>query len=197
MKPTNQNLGLNQESDSVREPRPWLQKHYQEKRERTIRLVKAAVDQLIKEQQAVTIEAICRKSTEVDPDGRGIKKSAILENKEAHAYYCEHSTSYRNAQTRKRQGTKKRERKTALAQPLRIDPNRDRDRVRYRYLQLTKAEMVERLLIVEQAYVDVHQQLAHLQFQLLEQQEKEQRQAQHHSKQKGGTTSNRDGAENP
>lgn len=192
MKPTNPNSGLNQESDGVIQPRLWLQKHYQEKRERTVRLVKAAVDQLIKEQQTVTIEAICRKSTEVDPDGRGVKKSAILENPEAHAYYCEHSTSYRNARARKRQGTKKRERKTSEAQPLRIDPNRDVDRVRYRYLQLTKAEIVERLLIVEQAYADVHQQLAHLQFQLLEQQEKEQRQARHQSKQKGGTTSNRD-----
>lgn len=192
MKPTNPNSGLNQESDDVIQPRLWLQKHYQEKRERTVRLVKAAVDQLIKEQQTVTIEAICRKSTEVDPDGRGVKKSAILENPEAHAYYCEHSTSYRNARTWKRQGTKKRERKTSEARPLRIDPNRDVDRVRYRYLQLTKAEMVERLLIVEQAYADVHQQLAHLQFQLLEQQEKEQRQARHQSKQKGGTTSNRD-----
>lgn len=192
MKTTNPNSGLNQESDGMIQPRPWLQKHYQEKRERTVRLVKAAVDQLIKEQQTVTIEAICRKSTEVDPDSRGVKKSAILENLEAHAYYCEHSTSYRNARARKRQGTKKQERKVSEAPPLRIDSNRDVDRVRYRYLQLTKAEMVERLLIVEQAYADVHQQLAHLQFQWLEQQEKEQRQARHHSKQKGGTTSNRD-----
>lgn len=90
------------------------------------------------------------------------------------------------------QGTKKWRRKSALAQPLRVDPNRDVDRVRYRYLRLTKAGMVERLLIVEQAYAEVHQQLAHLQFQLLEQQEKEQRQARQHSKQKGGTTSHRD-----
>ncbi len=192
MKTTNPNSGLNQESDGAIQPRPWLQKHYQEKRERTIRLVKAAVDQLIKEQQTVTIEAICRKSTEIDPDGRGIKQSAILENQAAHAYYCEHSTSYRNARTRKRQGTKKQERKISKAQPLRIDPSRDLDRVRHRYLQLTKTEIVERLLIVEQAYADVHQQLSHLQFQLLEQQEKEQRQVRLHSKQKGGATSNRD-----
>ncbi len=164
MKTTNPNSGLNQESDSVIQPRPWLKKHHQQKRERTVRLVKAAVDQLIREQQTVTIEAICRKSTEVDPDGRGIKKSAILENSEAHAYYCEHSTSYRNAQARKRQGTKKGERKPALAQPLRIDPNRDVDRVRYRYLQFTKAEMVERLLIVEQAYAELAEQQAKLQF---------------------------------
>jgi hypothetical protein len=187
MNTTNPNSGLNQESDGVREPRPWLQKHYQEKRERTIRLVKAAVDQLIKDQQTVTIEAVCRKSTEVDPDGRGIKKSAVLENPEAHAYYSEHSTSYRNARNRKRQGTKKREWKTSETQPLRIDPNRDVDRARYRYLQMTKPDIVEHLLRVEQAYAEVHQQLAQLQFRLLEQEHQraeEQQQAHRQTKQK-------------
>ncbi len=41
-------------------------------------LAKAAVDQLVTEQQTVTIEAICRKSLELDLEGRGIKKSAVL-----------------------------------------------------------------------------------------------------------------------
>ena len=71
------------ETSSMREPHPWLQQHYQEKRQRTVRLVKAAVDQLVKEGQAVTIEAICRTSNDLDPEHRGIKKSAILENAEA------------------------------------------------------------------------------------------------------------------
>jgi len=114
----------------------------------------------------VTIEAICHKSLALDPEGRGVKKSAILSNEEAHAYYQEHSTSY--------QAAKKRNRKTRMSsapdpQPLRIDPNRNVDRARLRYLQLTKAEMVERLLTVEQAYADLHLQLSQLQFQLLEQ----------------------------
>jgi len=151
---------LNQESEGVREPRPWLQKHYQEKRERTIRLVKAAVDQLIKEQQTVTIEAICRKSVEVDPDHRGVKKSAVLENPQAHAYYRQHSNSYLVAQARKRTGKSA----PVKAVPERIDPRRDVDRARYRYLQMTKPELVERLLTVEQAYADLAEQQASLQF---------------------------------
>ena len=131
-----------------------------------MRLVKDAVDQLVKEKQTVTIEAICQKSLVLDPEGRGVKKSAILENSEAHAYYQEHSTSY--------QAAKKRNRKTRMSsapdpQPLRIDPNRNVDRARLRYLHLTKAEIVERLLTVEQAYADLHLQLSQLQFQLLEQ----------------------------
>ena len=127
-----------------------------------MRLVKAAVDQLVKEKQTVTIEAICHKSAEMDAEGRGVKKSALLENREAHAYYREHSASYRAAQTRKRTG--KAARTSALAHPLRIDPQRDVDRARYRYLQMTKPEIVARLLTVEQAYAELSEQQARLQF---------------------------------
>ena len=179
-----------------KQPPPWLQKHYEEKRQRTIRLVKAAVDQLVNTKQPVTLEAICRASSTLDPEGRGVKKSAILENPEAHTYYREHSTSY---QTMKQRNRKQRKKPSAPApQPLRIDPNRDVDRVRYRYLQMTKPEIVEHLLIVEQAYAEVHQQLAQLQFQLLElehQRDEEQRQARRQSKQKGGKAQNHDGTE--
>jgi hypothetical protein len=110
----------------------------------------------------VTIEAICHKSAEIDAEGRGVKKSALLENQEAHAYYRAHSASYRAAQTRKRTG--KAARTSAQAHPLRIDPRRDVDRVRYRYLQMTKPEVVERLLTVEQAYAELVEQQARLQF---------------------------------
>src|SRR5258708_25320255 len=104
MKPTTRNCESSQAQQPKHEPHPWLQKHYQQKRERTVRLVKATVDQLVKEGQAVTIEAICRKSVQVDAEGRGVKKSALLENQEAHAYYREHSASYQAAQARKRSG---------------------------------------------------------------------------------------------
>jgi hypothetical protein len=163
----------NETSDEPRQPHPWLQKHYQEKRERTVRLVKATVDQLVKERQTVTFEAICRKSIEVDLDGRGVKKSAILENPEARAYYREHSDSYRNTQVRKRHGSSKEEGRTSGVQPLRINPNRNVDRVRYRYLQMTKADLVDRLLIVEQTYAESQEQLTQLQFELLDIQQKE------------------------
>src|SRR2546422_366498 len=115
----NPHSGSNETNAELKQPHPWLQKHYQEKRERTIRLVKAAVDQLVKEEQTVTIETICYKSVELDPEGRGVKKSALLENQEAHAYYRERSASYRAAQTRKRTG--KSAKVSAQAHPLRID----------------------------------------------------------------------------
>ena len=96
-------LTVEAKSEGKKEPHPWLIKHYEEKRLRTIRLVKAAVDRLLSEKQTVTIEAICRKSTELDPEGRGVKKSSILENTVAHADYREHSTSYRISQVLKGQ----------------------------------------------------------------------------------------------
>src|SRR5713101_461868 len=102
MNTTNRNYESSQEKLPVSEAHPWLQKHYQEKRERTIHLVKATVDQLVKEKQTVTIEAICHKSAQIDEEGRGVKKSAVLENQEAHAYYRAHSASYRAAAARNR-----------------------------------------------------------------------------------------------
>jgi hypothetical protein len=196
MKTTNPNSGLNQESDGVVQPRPWLQKHYQEKRERTVRLVKAAVDQLVKEGQAVTIEAICRSSVELDPGGRGVKKSALLENQEAHTYYREHSASYQAAQARKRQSTRKNRGTPRPTQPLHIDPNRNVERVRYRYRQMNKNDLVEPLLTVEQGYAAVQQQLTQLQFKLFEQeqhQEEERRQARRPSQRKGGNAQSHEG----
>lgn len=55
-------------------------------------------------------------------------------------------------------------RASAQAHPLRIDTQRDVDRARYRYLQMTKPEIVEHLLQVEQAYAELSEQQARLQF---------------------------------
>jgi hypothetical protein len=53
------------------------------------------------------------------------------------------------------------------AQPSRIDADRDVDRVRQRYLLQPKADLAERLISVEQAYAGCQQQLASLQFELV------------------------------
>jgi len=133
----------------------------------------------------VTLEAICHTSSTLDPEGRGVKKSAILENADAHAYYRKHSTSY---QTMKQRDRKPRGKPASSSlQSLHIDPNRNMDRARHRYVQMTKAELVERLLTVEQAYADVQQQFAQLQFQFLEQEQyqaEQQRQEKRNHKQK-------------
>ncbi len=144
--------------------RPWLKKQHEARRQRTIDIVKATVDRLVREEQTVTIEAICRLSPELDPQGKGVKKAGVLDNPVAHAYYREHSASYQLAQRRKHSLSRK---KPISSQPLRIDPKRDVDRARQRYVQQSKADLVERLLSVEHAYAEMQQQLARLQFEMV------------------------------
>jgi hypothetical protein len=159
---------MNHDSPSNSEaktPRPWLRAHHEARRKRTVELVQGAVDRLVLEKQTVTIEAICRMSKEIDPQGKGIKKAGVLGNAEAHAYYQKHSSSYQMAQGRKHHSIRKGH---ELAQLPRIDSDRDVNRVRQRYLKRSRADLVERLLSVEQAYAQLQLQLAHLQFEMIE-----------------------------
>jgi hypothetical protein len=149
--------------------RPWLEQHYQATRQRTVRLVKAAVDQLVKEGRSVTIEAIGQQSQRLDPQGKGIKKAGILGNEEAYAYYRQHCGSQRRTPRRTSQQP------VTTTYRLPADPHRDLKQVRRRYSREKKADLVERLLAVEQAYIESQQQLAALQFELLEQQQKAQK----------------------
>src|SRR5690349_13821105 len=117
--------------------RPWLEQHYQAMRERTVSLVKAAVDQLVKEKRSVTIEAICQRSQQLDPQGKGVKKAGILGNEEAYAYYRQHRSS-------RAMRSKQASRKTGNTHRLPTDPQRDQGSVRRRYLRERKPDLVER-----------------------------------------------------
>jgi len=120
---------------------------------------------LLKDGQTVTLEAICTRSREVDAEGKGIKKAGIIGNAEAHAYYRKHSTTYqRGLGYQRRKGRTKR----VSTIPSRIDPDRDRDRARQRYLLQSKRDLVERLLTAEQELGTCQQQLAQLQFEMLD-----------------------------
>lgn len=160
---------MSHDSESTPTPelrRPWLHALHAARRERTLTLVKTAVDRLVQENQPVTIEAICRLTRELDPQGKGVQKSGVLQNAEAHAYYCQHSATYRSSR-----GWRERKpaRTTAPAALLpHVKPDRDVDRVRRRYRLFSKAELVERLVAAEQAYAEAQQQLARLQFELAE-----------------------------
>jgi hypothetical protein len=144
-------------------PRPWLKTYHEARKQQTVEIVKATVDQLVRDERSVTIEAICRLSVEVDPLGKGVGKAGILGNEAAYAYYREHSFSYQTVHRRKQRFAKG---KQGTASSVSIDPNRDSSRVRSRYLSRTKVDLVERLLLVEQAYAECQQQLARLQFAL-------------------------------
>src|SRR6266487_6811814 len=144
--------------------RPWLKTYHEARRQRTVDLVKATVDHLLADGQAVTLEAIATRSRELDPEGKGIKKAGILGNVEAHAYYRKHSVTYRSGRGQQRRKSKVH----VSTQPSRLDPGRDIQRVRQRYLQQSKDNLVERLIAIEQEYAICQNQLARLQFELLD-----------------------------
>ncbi len=155
-------------------PRPWLVRHYAATRQRTVDLVKMTVDRLIQDEQTITVEAICRRSQQLDPQGKGIKKAGILGNAEAYAYYQQHRTSHHRTSGRVSH-------RVLMTYRLPTDPGRDLGQVRRSYLRERKLDLVERLLSVEQAYIESQQQLARLQFELLEQQQKAQKKRENRS----------------
>src|SRR5712692_9085483 len=148
--------------------RPWLKRYHEARQQRTVDIVIATVDHLLADGQAVTLEAISTRSREVDPEGKGIKKAGILGNAEAHAYYRKHSVTYQSGRGQQRRKSKVH----VSAQPSRIGTDRDIQRVRQRYLQQTKDNLVERLIAVEQEYAISQQQLARLQFEVLDLQQR-------------------------
>lgn len=143
--------------------RPWLKRYHEARRQRTVDIVIATVDDLLADGQAVTLEAIFTRSREVDPEGKGIKKAGILGNAEAHAYYRKYSVTYRSGRGQQRRKSKIH----VSTQPSRIASNRDVQRVRQRYLKQAKNDLVERLLAVEQEHATCQSQLARLQFEVL------------------------------
>jgi hypothetical protein len=135
------------------EDRPWLrEKVYDPRRWRTVELVKHAVDCLLKDKRRVSLASVAARSKELDPEGRGISESAILNNEEARQYY-EQRRAWRG-KSRKRPTRSKDA--LEIISPIKLD--RDLSRARYRYLKMSKAELAARLLAVEQKYAEQEEQ---------------------------------------
>ncbi len=135
------------------EARPWLkEKVYDPKRQRTAELVKLAVDYLLKNKRRVSLASLVARSKELDPEGRGVSETAILNNEEAREYYERHRTwrgKFRKCPARSGNAPE-------IVAPIKID--RDLSRVRHRYLKMSKAELAARLLAVEQKYAEQEEQ---------------------------------------
>lgn len=128
----------------------WLRdKVYTPKKQRTVELVTHAVEVLKGGKQRISLAAISRKTKEIDPTGVGISESAILTNEAAYACYRQHCSWKRRSASRSYQA--KAENQVQI-RPALLD--RDVARVRQRYLRLSKNELVERLIAVEQAYAE-------------------------------------------
>jgi hypothetical protein len=132
------------------EDRPWLrEKVYDPKRQRTVELVKRTVDCLLKDNQQVSLASLAARSKELDPEGRGVSESAILNNEEARQYYEQHRVWRGKSQKRPaRSGNPPPE----ITAPIKVD--RNQSRARRRYLKMSKTDLAARLLAVEQKYAE-------------------------------------------
>ena len=138
----------NPDPNDHHEPYPWLEEKVSAKlRQRTVDLVKQSVDALRKDKQRVSLATVAAKSKELDPEHRGISESAILDNREARAYYEQH---------RSWQGNRKRrampQAVASPAQPGPVKSDRNEQRARQRYLRMSKETVVDRLITVERIW---------------------------------------------
>lgn len=141
---------FNQDPNGPHEAHPWLEeKVYAKLRQRTINLVRQSVDALHKDKQRISLATVAAKSKEADPEHRGISESAILDNREARAYY-EQYRSWRGS-------PRKRAKPLVVAAPVSprlVKPGRDEQRVRQRYLRMSKETLVERLITAERTVAE-------------------------------------------
>jgi hypothetical protein len=151
---------------ATRQAPAWLEEAvYEPKRQRTFELVKQAVDTLIKrrEQDGITrisLTTIIATARELDPAGKGVAHTAILENEEAYAYYKRFRTA---SKPKKQQSTAR----NGDTRPV-IKADRDQARVRQRYMKLNREELVDQLLSVEQQYAELHERYLAMSDRLLE-----------------------------
>jgi hypothetical protein len=128
-----------------------LEKYYNDRRKHTIDLGKAAINELLKEGKKVTYRAIADKSKEIDPDKKGFDPNTVKTNSELYNYYLDN-------RNHKRTSTRKLSHKQIPLDSDYTQLKHDRDitRVKQRYMKLTKNELIDRLVDIEQ-YVAIQQ----------------------------------------
>ena len=149
-------MGLRSDSGNSEQQAPiHLQKIYEARKQRTYELVKQSIDRLISQKQKVSLASVAAQSKELDPKGKGVSISAIQRNEQANAYYKRHQSYKKFANKRSSVIASK----LAERESPRIKLDRDLARVRQRYLKVSKEELVDHLLVVEQALAQKEQDL--------------------------------------
>lgn len=124
--------------------RPWLQQIYQQRRQRTIELTRKAISYLQSQQTGISLSRIAAASRIVDEAGKGVSSSAILTNEVAMQLYVE-SRDWRPLNSPFKSS------KDAHPLALRLRTNNGNASVGSSLRRMTKAELVERVLQLEQA----------------------------------------------
>jgi hypothetical protein len=137
------------------------------KRQRTVDLVKQAVDTVVEQRKQdgttrISLNTIVAMARQQDLAGQGIAPTSILENEEAYAYYKRHRTAPKPV---KQQPAPKKV-NTRLA----IKADRDPARAQQRYMKLNWEALVDQLILIEQEYAQLHKRWLTMNDQVLDQQ---------------------------
>ena len=132
------------------QPPAHLQKLYDAREQRTVHIVNESVDALFKGNKPISLKTIVAKSKEIDPEGKGVSITAIQRNAEANAYYQKYRT-HKNSPSKPSYIAVK---KLPQIDVKKIKFDRDLSQVRQRYLKLTKEELVDRLIAIEQGLAE-------------------------------------------
>ena len=143
-----------------------LEPTYAARRLRTVQLVKRSVDLLLAEGARISLSSVAARSkmTDVDPLGKGVSESAILNNADARASYERHRSWV--AENPRRTMGRTRRNDAPSASTLRIAGDRDIHRAERRYVRWQRSALAERLVLVEQAYSAQERYIANLASQL-------------------------------
>jgi hypothetical protein len=117
-----------------------------------VQLVEAGAKALKTERLTVSLSSLAARTRQLDPDGKGVSETTIQRNPEARAIYELHRAAV---------GTRRVERSAFAGATklgaLAIKPERDLARAHRRYQRLPKADLVERVLVAEQAFASERQ----------------------------------------
>lgn len=156
---------MNQKSESnlLNKERPWLEKHYIKRRNRTVELVKNSVDLLVSKNKAVTLSNIAKISKQIDPEKKGIHPNTIRVNSEAHDYYSKYSKTYKKLMNRSKKH--KKNKKTNITENFEnIKPRRNLVALQNRYKNMSKDDLISRLIAAEEYIVANNQKWLYKQF---------------------------------
>lgn len=141
-------------------PHAWLESVYAAKRQRTVELARLAIEALQKNHQRISLATISSMTKLIDPDHKGISESALLNNSEARLHY-ERSRSWRASKRLRRRPAK------PTISPRIIKVDRDTAQVRRQLSRLSKSDLVDRLLSLEQRHAELQNRWLQAQDELL------------------------------
>ncbi|KEZ49899.1 hypothetical protein [Metabacillus indicus] len=127
----------------------WLKDSHLRRSNRSIELGKQAINQLINKGEPITYTAIAEQSKEIDPEGKGIHPNTIRTNEQLYEYYKQHSKTHKQKRNRKNPVFNRSINSNDWGFS-KIKTGRNPDNLKRKYMKLTKAELVQRLILTEE-----------------------------------------------